>query len=215
MKYVTMAKQIKKPRAKIVKPALEVLSDKTIHELHQHRADVEKSSHPDYAKAKYSLKNKKHKLIFKDGRDLLQYNIVVRPYIIRKYRLEKDMELDILLYLFPIQYFTMRDFKILPTVNAGYHLNTLLEMNFIEIAIPHANGHTNNIYQLTERSKKIVTDYYEYLSGEKSVNPTGPTNPFADPKAKKIDRLRQKVLDKLTHQTKTFPKLYRRHLYDF
>lgn len=202
-------------KSKIVGVAKEVLSEETLETIKNHKADIQKSTQPEYAKDKYSRKIKKQKLIFTSGRDLLQFNIVVRPYILRKHRIKNALELDILLYLFPIQYFTMRDFKALPTLNEGYHLNTLIELNYIEVVVQHRKGVANNLYGLTERAKKIVKEYYEYLSGEKTVNPTGYTNPFNDKDATKVDSIRQKLLNKLTRQTKTQPKLYRKNFYDF
>ena len=204
-----------KTRSKIVGVAREVLSEKTISVVEEHRNDIKTSTKSEYAKAKYSQKNEKQKLIFTSGRDLLQFNIVVRPYILRKHRIKNNIELDILLYLFPIQYFTRRDFKVLPTVNEGYHLNTLIDLNYIEVVVHHHSGATSNIYGLTDRAKKIVKEYYEYLSGEKTVNPSSYTNPFADNEANKVDGLRQKLLNKLTRQTKTQPSLFRKSLYDF
>lgn len=204
-----------KRKSKIVKVAKEVLSEKTVSVVNDHKADVQTSTNAEYAKAKYSRKDERQKLLFTSGRDLLQFSIVVRPYIMRKYRLKNQLELDILLYLFPIQYFTLRDFKVLPTANEGYHLHTLIELNYIEVVVHHRAGASSNIYGLTERSKKIVKEYYEYLSGEKTVHPNSYTNPFADKDAAKVDSIRQKLLNKLTHQTKTQPKLYRRKFYDF
>jgi hypothetical protein len=206
---------MKKTKSKIVGVAKQVLSEKTISVVKEHKADVKLSGTNEYAKAKYSSKNEKQKLIFTSGKDLLQYSIVVRPYILRKHRIKNNFELDILLYLFPIQYFSRRDFKVLPTINEGYHLTTLIDLNYIEVVVHHHKGANSNLYGLTERAKKIVKDYYEYLSGEKTVNPSSYTNPFADSDASKVDGLRQKLLNKLTRQTKTQPSLFRKSLYDF
>lgn len=202
-------------KATITREAKQVLSSETLETVKGKKLNVVKSTHPNEAKAKYSKKDSRQKVIFTAGRDLLQYNIVVRPYILRKYRIEKDVELDVLLYLFPFQYFTSRDFKQLPIAHMSYNLKTLRDLNYIEIVVQHKIGNNGNVYGLTERAKKIVKEYYEYLSGEKTVNPKGYKNPFADKESFKVDEQRQKVLDKLTHQTKTQKKQYRKHFYDF
>ena len=199
----------------ITKEALEVLSPETIDRVKKKKVNIEKSTNPDYSKAKYSKKDKRQRLIFTAGRDLLQYNLVVRPYILRKHRIEKDIELDILLYLFPFQYFTFRDFKALPIRHLSYSLEALKTLGFVEIVVAHADGLHGNIYGLTERASRAVKEYYEYLSGEKNVVPTGTSNPFADKEATKVDSLRQKLLNKLTRQTKTQKKQYRKHFYQF
>jgi hypothetical protein len=126
-----------KPKSKIAGSAKEVLSEKTKEVMRLHEVDVDTSTHNEYAKEKYSRKNERQKLIFTRGRDLLQFNIVVRPYIIRKHRLNNQTELDVLLYLFPIQYFTKRDFNALPVKNEGYHMNTLMELGFVEVIVKH------------------------------------------------------------------------------
>lgn len=202
-------------KSTITKEAKQVLSPETLEKVKKKKVNIVKSTHPNEAKAKYSKKDSRQKVIFTAGRDLMQYNIVVRPYILRKFRIEKDVELDVLLYLFPFQYFTARDFKALPITHMSYNLKTLKELNYIQVVVDHNTGLSGNIYGLTERAKKIVKEYYEYLSGEKTVNPNGYKNPFADKEAFKVDAQRQKVLDKLTHQTKTQKKQYRKHFYDF
>jgi len=202
-----------KKKSTITREAKEVLSPETVEAAQSKKLDIVKSTYPDQAKAKYSKKDRKQKLIFTAGRDLMQYNIVVRPYILRKYRIEKDMELDILLYLYPFQYFTINDFKVLPIFDYGYSLKYLKELGFIEIVVSHSNGGKANIYGLSDRAKKAVKEYYEYLAGEKTVNPNGTTNPFANKEAFKVDKIRQKLLNKLTRQTKTQKKQYRKHFY--
>ncbi len=194
--------------------AKEVLSDKTKKVAQQHGVNVTPSTNAAYAKAKYSRRDKAQNLIFTAGRDLLQFNIVVRPYILRKYRIKKDVELDVLLYLFPIQYFTIKDFKALPIRSMGYYLNTLMDLDYIEVAVHHRNNASSNIYQLTDRAQKIVKEYYQYLGGEKTVNPNSYTNPFNDPEATKADNERNKLLTKMMRQTKTQPKKYRHHLWN-
>lgn len=163
-------------------------------------------------KKKYSRKRKEHLKAFRNGHDLLQYNIVVRPYIKRRFKIEKDVELDILLYLYPIQYFTVKDYNFLPMRESGYTVPVMIEKGYLRTFINPTGA--AKILTLTDFAIKIVRSYYEYLSGEKTI-PDGHshTNPFLGTEANKIDKQRQKVMEKLKHQTKTQPKNFRTDLF--
>lgn len=191
---------------------LEVLSDDTRGALKRHNAKISVRAYKDSNSRKYSRKKPKNVLYFNNGYDLLQYNIVVRPYIMKKYNIEKQIELDVLLYLFPLQYFTMKDFRVLLTSYHNYGLKTMIEMGYVELCIERRN-HGAKVYTLTEHAVKIVKDYYRYLSGEKTINPDSYTNPFKGPEARKIDKAREKVMLKLKRQSENFPSLFRKKLY--
>ncbi len=192
--------------------ALEVLSENTREQLKRHKAKVAVRAYKDSNSRKYSRKKPKNVLYFNNGYDLLQYTIVVRPFIMKKYNIEKYIELEILLYLFPIQYFTMKDFKVLLTRNFNYGLSTLIDLGYVEMCIErYANG--SNVYTLTEHAVNIVKEYYQYLSGEKTINPDSYLNPFKGKNVAKADKAREKVMLKLKKQSENWPSLFRKSLY--
>ena len=191
---------------------LEMLSDKTRKNLKYHGAKISVRASKDSNSRKYSRKKPNNVLYFNNGYDLLQYNIVVRPYIMKKFKIEKSLELDVLLYLFPFQYFTMKDFRLLLTSNYNYGLKTMIELGYVELCIEKYNDGAK-VYTLSEHAVKIVKEYYQYLSGEKTLNPDSYTNPFRDVEAKKIDKTREKVMLKLKKQSENFPSLFKKKLY--
>jgi len=206
-----MRKMKKKP-TRIVSEAKEVLSKDAKKIISDHQAEVIKPS-GGYAKAKYSRKDPKHRLVFTTGYDMLQYTIAVDEFIYKKYSIGSPLELKVLLYLFPIQYFAMRDIKALPIRQYNMHLKTLMEMNYIEVAIQAKAGVASNLYGLTDHAKKIVKDYYGYLSGEKTLPATSHLNPFKDPEATRMDHLREKLMAKLKRQTETQGNKFRKFFY--
>ena len=154
----------------------------------------------------YSREKPKHKMYFEKGYDILQYNIVVREYILRRYQIKKDIELDILLYLFPFHFFTREDFMVLPTRSRGYNMKKMVNLGFIKIYIKKAsNDKAGHIYALTKQSKEIVRNYYKYLSGEKTLKPDNYKNPFRGADTKKIDRDREALMFKLAKQIEKNP----------
>lgn len=163
-------------------------------------------------KNKYARSRSKQLKAFREGHDLLQYNIVVRPYIKRRFKIEKDIELDILLYLYPIQYFTVKDYNFLPMRESGYTVPVMTEKGYLKTFINPTGA--AKILTLTDFAIKIVRAYYEYLSGEKTISgQANYTNPYLGTEANKIDKQRHKVMEKLKRQTKTQPSKFRRDLF--
>ncbi|MEX0313423.1 MAG: hypothetical protein AB3N18_04535 [Allomuricauda sp.] len=160
---------------------------------------------------KYSRKKKKILLAFKEGHDLLQYSIVVKPYIKKKFRIEKDVELDIILYLYPIQFFTVKDYNYMPLREMGYTVPVMIDKNYLRVFIdPKGSA---KVLTLTEHAIKIVRAYYSYLSGEKTVSNNKFTNPFLNEEAGKIDKQRNRLMEKLKTQTNTQANKFRRDLF--
>lgn len=162
--------------------------------------------------SKYSRFNEKVKLTFINGYDLLQFNIAVRPEIKRIYGIKKDIELDAILYLFPIQFFSMKDFKELPLENHSLGLQTMVDLDYIEPSLIKHKEDNNfiQIYTLSKRSKDIVMHYYQLLSGEGFDSPEYVT-PF---KVRKVDKVRKNLIDKLLHQAKLRPHKFKQDLYN-
>ena len=197
----------KKREYKILKEAKEVLSPFMLKSLNGRRLGVGQTSN-DMAKTKYSRKASDHRLIFVTGFDLMQFTIVVKPFICKKHRIKTSLELEILLYLYPIQYFNIKDFKYLPVSQFSYNLKTLIDLGHLELLVQHKNGHQANIYGLTDRAKRAVRDYYFYLSGEKTLKDKTYTAPFKNIKKSKIENQRKKVMMKLKRQSELQPSLF-------
>lgn len=187
-----------------------VVSEETRQGLIVHRARVQKHSSPEYRVTKYTKNNPKHKLWFYKGYDLMQYMIAVKPFIKKKYRIDSDYELEILLYLFPIQFFSRFDMRYIPYIDTHYSLKKLIELNYVEVAIPGEND-KKTIYTLTKRSIDAVRDYYAYLSGEKTLKNDTYNNPFKNKDRTKMDGMREKLMVKLKKQAERKPSRFKNH----
>lgn len=193
----------------ISKKIEEVIGSETLNTLEKNKIGVYFQDQT----GKYSTNKLKMKLCFFEGYDLLQYLIVVEPYILKKFSIKEPLELKALLYVFPMQYFTIGDFKILKILrHHNITLKGLVESGYFKIAVkfPVVN---KSIYTLTDRSVKIVRDYYSYLSGEKVIYPNSNLNPFRNEESAKVDLEREKVMEKLKHQAEKNPSKFRRALY--
>lgn len=191
---------------------LKVLGEDTKNKLIKNKAQISKCNTVENKKIKYGKKKVAVRMSFHYGYDLLQYSIVVKPFIYKKYNIKSPLELDALLYLFPIQYFTVNDFKFLPLRQYGIYLKTMIENGYIELCVKKV-AVAGNIYTLTDHSVRIVKDYYAYLSGEKTIGNTSYTNPFKDTKATKADRLRERLMLKLKALSESSPSNFRKNLY--
>lgn len=207
----TMKKRITKKKEHVSDvEALEELSENTKEGLLINRIALKNSSkNPDIIK-KYSRKSRDIVEKFVNGYDLLQYMIVVKPYIMKKYKIEKSIELEALLYLFPIQFFTLNDFKLLGLKQYNLHIKTLEDIGYLKLCVTRTDG--RKVYTLTEKSVNIVTDFYKYLSGEKGISLNN-DNPFRGEGSAKIDKLRERVMLQLKTQVQKNPNKFKGKLY--
>lgn len=107
--------------------------------------------------------------------DLLKYIIPVRRYMMMRHNLTQDM-LETLLSLYSERIFTYRDSRVLKA-GFGYSGTSFLRL----VAMGHIQKYSTyqkgvrdprvgrSTYQLSSNAKKIVTDFYKYLSGEKTI----------------------------------------------
>lgn len=159
---------------------------------------------PNTNMGKYSMYNAKIKEYFITGFDLLRFNIAVRPEVRRIFNIKKDIEIDALLYLFPMQYFTRRDYEELPLKQYNLHLKTMIDLGHIELFLDKFDvNNGTKIYRLTNRAKDIVMTYYKMLSGESFDKPE-----FEPKKISKVDKVRIKLIEKFERQLKTQPKKF-------
>lgn len=96
----------------------------------------------------------------------LQYQCIIRPLIQRKHGISIRF-LELLLFLYPIQYFNQNDYS--KAVKAiSWNIRIMLEYGWIKI-VSEGYNKGEHIYGLTTKSKHIVEDYYRYMSGEKQI----------------------------------------------
>lgn len=171
--------------------------------LSEKRLGVRKKKHDN--KSRFTSENKNCVLWLETNFDLLQYNLVVRPYVIKKHNLDNDGLLDVLTYLFPIQYFTRKDFLLLPVPKyVKNNFAQLIKKGYIEI---HTKGVKSTVYTTSKKTQTIVKEYYYYLSGRKKIKTT---KSFKTPKEQKQEDL----LKQLKNQAKSNPDRYKNFIID-
>jgi len=158
----------------------------------------------------YSKRNPSAVHQFEHGCDLLQYSIVVKPYIFKKFNIKHSIELDILLYMYPIQFFTRADFNALPVRMYNYQFVTLVELGHFEKCVDNRTR-SRVLWRLSDNAMKIVKEYYLYLSGEMKLTPNGPSNPFRSKEKIKADKMRERIMMKLRSQAERNPERFNKY----
>lgn len=158
------------------------------------RLVVIETGSPKARKRNYS---KQKFLLAMDGHDILQNLIVVRPYMIARYKIEFRL-LELLLYLFPMQYFTQDDYRIVPKPFTYRSVKDLLRLEMIVIAV-NGENRGKHLYALSRKAKEMVIHFYQVLSGEKRI-PENHQNPFAKQSANNHDKKRLELIKHLNQQ---------------
>jgi len=197
----------KSKKAKVHKFVKEELSPKNLKSINSHKLLITTSSNAD-AKLRYSRKDEQQRLSFVAGFDLLQYNIVIKDYIIKRYRLNNSTELDVILYLYPIHFFYSGDFKQLPTNTSGHSFKSLIELGLVVLLVKGNTHKLRNVYGLSERAKRAVKNYYMFLSGEKTLNDKAYVKPFAFQENTKVNAERRALMLKLKQKSENFPSIF-------
>ncbi len=152
-----------------------------------------------YAENKNSKQGKYSKLMHLEfflGYDLLENMIVARPYIQKRYKIDRQL-LELLLYLSPKQYFTQQDYGEMPKQFKYGSIKNLLSTGFVNIV--HNGEHMGkHLYRVNRKGSEIVRHFYEILSGEKKI----PERSFSNPLAKKstrnaFDKKRMDLIEKI------------------
>jgi hypothetical protein len=191
--------RIKSHTKKIPSLASEILSLKNI------KVGAIKPNHndPDASdREKYYAQDWMHPkmLHFYLGYDLLELQLFVQPFILKKHDISLRL-LNVLLYLYPKGYFTILDY--FPISHAGYEVRFpiyLVKKGYANVVAKPKDGRNTQkidkrwVYTLSQKGKEIVREYYELLSGERKF-PEKKT-PF-DKSDKAIDRQRKDLMAKL------------------
>lgn len=182
---------------KIAPLAIEILRAKKV-KLASRKRVKDKHPHPDNY---YSQDWEHPKLLYCYlGYDLLELQMFVRPFILKKHGLSQRM-FETLLFLYPKLYFTILDY--FPISHAGYDVRFpiyLVKKGYLNVvAKPKDGSNKQNIdkrwvYTLSDNAKKIVEEYYELLSGERKFPEEN--TPFDD-SDKAIDKQRKRLMAKL------------------
>jgi hypothetical protein len=160
-----------------------------------------------FVKAKHE---KKPKYVFcNQGYDLLENLFVVRHYVCKTKKISLRI-LEILLKLYPMNYFTYKDYYELPKhfqlVRADYLIKAGLMVEIKE----KQKDRTESIFKLSTKACNTVKDFYKYLSGEKQIPEEKRHNYMTRKDATEIDKLRFEFIKKMN---RTEPSESKKELY--
>lgn len=119
-----------------------------------------------------------------------QYWRVVRKYMYKRYNLKQN-DLDMLFFLHPKGLFSIEDAKDFSDTYAWdkERWRKLMKEGYIHLWRERRPGTgEKNLYELTIKSKKLVTKAYAYLSGDKPIPEDPQSNPLFGKTASFSDR---------------------------
>ncbi|NRA77252.1 MAG: winged helix-turn-helix transcriptional regulator [Pseudoalteromonas sp.] len=119
---------------------------------------------------------KKPKPRFRSSRDydFLQYVRIVMKWAMKNYDLSRP-DIELILYLYPMGAFSIREFNRFHKTMRMYHFKTLdrfIEDGWIVMWRPK-KGKESALYTLTNKAKTMCSKMHKYCTGELSI----PTNP--------------------------------------
>lgn len=154
-----------------------------------------------YRPRNMKLKNKYYKAAWVNrDYNLLENQYVVRKYYQKKYNM-KIMELEILLYLFPKQYFSQADYKDFPRNFTYRQLSYLINKGHVKI-FQEGKNKAQHVYSLTQSAKLIVINYYKLLSGELKIPTISENNPMIRKDATQHEKRIISMFHKLAKENK-------------
>jgi hypothetical protein len=121
------------------------------------------------------------------------YNLLENQYAVRKFFQAKHnlslRELELLLYLFPKQFFSFQDYKAYPLSFTHRKISSVIKLGYVKI-FKKGKNQSHHVYTLTKSAKHQVIVYYKYLSGELQIPMIPENNPLlrkdATPHTQKI-----------------------------
>lgn len=130
------------------------------------------------------------------GYDFLENIFVVRTYIQKHYKIEWS-KLELLIKLMGMRVFTRREFSAVPRELGFNRFKTFLNEGNIVLLSDHYDVE-KRLYTLSARSKNIVTNFYQYLSGEKKIPEDSRNNPmFNSKKQVAFDKKKAALIKKM------------------
>jgi len=161
------------------KPVKEMLSEDAIKAMKEQNIGVKYAANKNSKKDKYS---KALHLEFFCGYDLLENLIVARPYIQKRYEIDRQL-LELLLYLGPKQFFTQEDYGKMPKQFKYGSIKNLLATGFVNI-VQNGDCLSSHLFRVNRKGSEIIRHFYEILSGEKKI----PEVPYRNPLARTTTR---------------------------
>jgi hypothetical protein len=134
---------------------------------------AEKKIYPQYKKS--AGKYKRNTVLVNTDYNLLENQYAVRKFFQAKHNLTLR-ELELLLYLFPKQFFSFQDYKAYPLSFSHRKISTVINKGFVKI-FKKGKNQSKHVYTLSNSAKHLVIVYYKYLGGELQV----PLNPENNP----------------------------------
>jgi hypothetical protein len=139
----------------------------------------------------------KHDFMLYHGFDILENLHFVRHFMCRKHGIKFEL-LELLLYFYPKQCFTRRDYTEYPKMFNLNKIKYLVDDGYFSLVTKGAKSGTGiALYKLSRLSITIVQDFYKYLSGEKQIPESSVCNPFAKNTANAIDKKRLALIIKM------------------
>lgn len=113
--------------------------------------------------------------VFKDY-NLLENQYVVRKYFQKKYGVPLN-ELELLLYLYPKQFFSHADYKLYPRNFTYRQIQKMIAIGHVRI-YKEGKNYKKHIYTLSQSSKHLVLNYYKLLNGDLQIPTISENNPM-------------------------------------
>lgn len=174
------------------KPVKELLSENTVKAIEDQKMIIKYAANKNSKKDKYS---KTLHLEFFVGYDLLENLLVARPYVQKRYNIDRQL-LELLLFLSPKQFFTQSDYADMPKQFKYCSIKNLMATGFISI-VQNGECLSKHIYRVNRKGSEIVRHFYEVLSGEKKI-PEDYSNPLARKKTRtSFDKKKMDLIQKI------------------
>lgn len=127
--------------------------------------------------------------------DILEHFHIVKHYFtaVKKIRLPL---LEILLALYPKQFFTNKDYNFI-IKQYTYNRITLLEKKGYIVLFSKDVNKLHGVYCLSTKAKHIVKDFYACLSGEKKMTEDYTINPIFSKNPSTMDKKKAKIITAL------------------
>jgi hypothetical protein len=145
---------------------LKYASDSTKQELRRVSDSIQVIANPhkysDFMKYKKTLR-------YSTECDMLMYLGVARKYICNKHKITEN-ELDALLFLYAVNFYTNKDLRSefnYPNIYT-YH-SSLLKKKYVALELEKKGTVGQNIYALSTKGRLLVRTFYEQLFGENPV----------------------------------------------
>lgn len=142
-------------------------------------------------KVKY---NQPQLLTYHEGYTFLENIMLVRVFLQKKHNLSFSV-IEMLLYLYPKNYFTLDDYNEIPKQFTFFKIKKTIELGMIR-EVTQARKKADRLYCLSVKGRHVVEDFYMYLSGEKPI-PTDRMQTMAKKDASLVDKKRQSLIKKL------------------